>query len=140
MILDSDERINSKCYCELILGEAGFDIVKKTYDKRDIALWLDDGAKYHTSKTTTAYRKSMGIERMDWPAQSPDLNPIENIWHLMKMRILKQRHRITTKEEMKRVLLEEWNKIPLKYIRKLISDMSKRREEIIKNRGGSTHY
>ena len=140
VILDIEEQINSKLYCDLVLGKAGLALWKKTKRARKNTIWQDDGARYHISKATTAYREKLGIKRMKWPAQSSDLNPIENIWHLMKLRISKQRHQIHNKEEMKKVLQEEWDNIPLTYICKLISGMSKRRAEVIKQRDGSTHY
>ncbi len=42
-------------------------------------IWMDDGAGYHTSKTTVAYRRRVRLIRMDWPAQFLDLNTIENL-------------------------------------------------------------
>jgi transposase len=58
------------------------------------ALWQHDGAKYHTPQLTTAYLKAVKMQVMKWPAQSPDLSPIENLWRIMKLRISKRRYKI----------------------------------------------
>jgi hypothetical protein len=67
------------------------------------------------------------------PAQSPDLNPIEGIWNIIKQRV---RQRVFyTDEEVKQALQEEWDKITLEEIRSRIADMPWRCRRLIKNGG-----
>jgi transposase len=60
---------------------------------------------------TTAYLKALQIQVMKWPGQSPDLNPIKNLWRIIKLRISKRRHRIRNIKEMERVIREKWDKL-----------------------------
>jgi transposase len=51
------------------------------------------------------------MQVMKWPAQSPDLNPIEYLWMITKLRISKERHRIHNIEQMEEVIREEWENL-----------------------------
>jgi hypothetical protein len=68
---------------------------------------MDDEARYYIIKMILAYYEKVGFIRMLWPAQSPDLNPIKNIWRLMKIRISKRRYFIQPITEIECVLREE---------------------------------
>jgi len=101
---------------------------------------MEDNAPTHTSKIATNWRLKNGISRMLWPANSPDLNPIENIWSILKRRLNSRPRQPTSKEEMVAAILEEWDKIPTQVIADLIASMKKRVAEVLKANGGSTTY
>ena len=48
---------------------------------------MDDNATAHLSRIVTAFLDQHGIERMDWPARSPDLNPIDHAWDMLQRKI-----------------------------------------------------
>jgi hypothetical protein len=52
---------------------------------------MQDGAKPHATPMIKKFLRDESIELMDWPAQSPDLNPIENIWGLLKDKLYDRR-------------------------------------------------
>lgn len=97
-----------------------------------------DNAPCHKAARTMAWFREKGIELLEWPAQSPDLNPIEHLWGLLKGKI--RRHKINTKEELKCRLLQEWNSIRPEECKKLVSSMPKRISAVIMAKGGPTKY
>ena len=58
-----------------------------------------------------AYLKENNIDVLPWPARSPDLNPIENIWAYMDRKMIS--YQITSIEHLKECLHKEWLDIPL---------------------------
>ncbi|KAG5742465.1 hypothetical protein H9Q70_014698, partial [Fusarium xylarioides] len=48
-------------------------------------IFMQDGSRVHTAAATMTYLRDNGIEVLDWAPYSPDLNPIENIWELLKL-------------------------------------------------------
>ncbi|GFX16867.1 hypothetical protein TNCV_2518451 [Trichonephila clavipes] len=55
---------------------------------------------------------SEGIQRLVWPARSPDLNPIENVWDALKRQVAGRNYPPTNKNTLIRALTEEWDKLP----------------------------
>ena len=70
---------------------------------------VQDNARPHVSASTKSFFQDRSINAMDWPALSPDLNPIENVWALMKHEVEKRLP--TTLQELKLVILDVWQNI-----------------------------
>ncbi|CAG8699226.1 560_t:CDS:2, partial [Dentiscutata heterogama] len=81
------------------------------------------------------WMKSHGFDILDWAPYSPDLNPIENLWECLDLALHNRRPSPKTQEELVKCIKEEWNKIPIEYIRSLICSMSARVMAIYKAKG-----
>lgn len=92
----------------------------------------------HTAKIVTKWLKDTGIEVMQWVGQSPDMNPIENLWAYLK-RKLRERE-ITGKEMLKACIIEEWQKIPSDFCKKLVHSMDNRCQMVLNSKGRPIKY
>ncbi len=72
---------------------------------------------------------------MKWPALSPDLNCIENVWELLEMQLRKRRMYPRNPVELFHILMNLWNNLPDSYFRNLVASMPKRIKMVRKNRG-----
>ncbi|CDR18852.1 unnamed protein product [Oncorhynchus mykiss] len=103
-------------------------------------LQMQDYARPHVAGVCQQFLQEEGIDAMDWPARSPDLNPIEHIWDIMS-RSIHQRHVAPqTVQELADALVQVWEEIPQETIRNLIRSMPRHCREVIQARGGHTHY
>ncbi|GFX00436.1 transposable element Tcb1 transposase [Trichonephila clavipes] len=71
-------------------------------------LFMDDNARPHQSNIVDECLEWEDITRMDWPAYSPDLNPIEHVWVMLGRRIAARQSPPTSLPELRRALLDEW--------------------------------
>jgi transposase len=71
---------------------------------------------------------------MEWPPCSPDLNPIENVWAIIKYKTEKRLPKNLA--EVERIMEEEWNSIPAELLVKLAESMKERCEKVIAANGG----
>ena len=77
-------------------------------------------------------------DKNSWPAKSPDLNPIENLWSIMEEKI--KRENLNTKKKLKAAIKKVWNDISLDEINTLINSMSNKIAALKKAKGGHTKY
>jgi transposase len=89
-------------------------------------------------KLTKQYHESNGVHKMIWPANSPNLNPIENMWRLLKHRVAKRF--LHTNPEVRRCVEEEWARLQLVDFVKYIGNMRERCQAVIDAEGGHTKW
>ena len=107
-----------------------------------IPFFLQDGAPCHKAKVVMNYLKEYENEFtiMDWPGNSPDLNPIENCWSYMKRR-LKADHNITSAVKLEEAIKDIWMKeMDINYFQNLADSMPKRLKWVIEHSGEMTKY
>ena len=103
-------------------------------------VYMQDNARPHTARMTTAHLRHMGIPILPWPAKSPDMNPIEHLWDELDRRVRNRPHQPTTLQQLQRALVEEWDAIPREVWRRLISSMRRRCLAVVDAEGGHTRY
>ncbi len=101
-------------------------------------IFQQDLAPAHTAKSTKSWLNDHGVGVLDWPANSPDLNPIENIWGIVKRKMRNESPK--NADELKATVKETWDFIPPQQCHKLITSMPRRIEAVIKAKGAPTKY
>lgn len=101
---------------------------------------MDDNARPHRARVVNNFLEQEGIERMEWPARSPDLNPIEHLWDQLQRAVLRQPRPPQTVQELENALRRAWAAIAQEAIRRLIRSMPRRCRDCIRVRGGHTRY
>ncbi|GBM80682.1 hypothetical protein AVEN_137209-1 [Araneus ventricosus] len=103
-------------------------------------LFMDDNARPHRANIVDECLQSEDITCMDWPAYSPDLNPIEHVWDMLGRRIAARQLPPTCLPELRRAFLDEWCNIPQDQIDNLILRMPRRCKACIASSGRHTPY
>ena len=78
------------------------------------------------------------MEVLQWPSQSPDLNPIENLWKTLESKV--HALRPSNLKELEVFTKEEWAKIPLELCQTLVNSYTNRLDAAIKNKGYAIDY
>ena len=101
---------------------------------------VTEGFGLHRAKSIALYLSSKKVNRMEWPAQSADLNPIENVWGLLKQKLRKLHNFSKNEDELFETVSKLWNDLPDAYFQKLHACMSIRVQKVKTVKGRSTKY
>lgn len=99
-----------------------------------------DNARAHTARATRDFLQQNGVNVMQWPALSPDLNPIEHLWDEIQRRINDVIPRPNTADLLRQAFLRVWFQVPMAFINRLMHSMPRRCAAVIATRGGHTRY
>ena len=75
---------------------------------------------------------------MEWPSISPDLNPIEHLWGIVKRKM--EMYKVSNIRQLRDVVIEEWKSDPMAACEALVNSMPKRVKAVLDNDGGHTKY
>lgn len=131
-------RMNGQRYIEMLEEVLEPSIVKFFDIDAGDYFFQQDNAPCHKARPVIAWFAENGIQLLDWPPQSPDLSPIENLWHILKEEVRKHQH--TSKEALKRAVFQEWASLSPELCFRLVASMPKRIKAVIQAKGGSTKY
>lgn len=116
------------------------DFIEKCAYPIEEVIFQQDGDPKHTAKIVKKWLDDQDFQLLQWPAQSPDLNPIENLWAIVKRQLAQYDHAPTNLGQLWERIQTEWAKIPPQTIKNLVESMPKRLREVRRNRGLWTKY
>ncbi len=118
-------------------GSTSCFLLLTSFLKMLILIFQQDLAPAHTAKSTKSWLNDHGVGVLDWPANSPDLNPIENLWSIVKRKMRNKRPK--NADELKATVKETWALIPAQQCHEMITSMPRRIEAVIKAKGVGMH-
>ena len=101
-------------------------------------IFQDDNCALHRAKSVQRYMRAKGLSRLDWPAQSPDTSPTEDVWGYMKACLRKRPTQPRNKDELFDILSDFRDYIPNSYFEKLAMSISDRICAVVTSKGINT--
>ncbi len=89
-------------------------------------IFQDDNAPVHRARVVKEWMEENEITNILWPAQSPDLNPIEHLWDVLKRKVRKHKPHSKNLNELMVVLEEKWYEIEPEILENLVESMPRR--------------
>lgn len=129
-----------------ILGAEDEDTIR-VRQQNDL-VFMQDGAPCHKTEEVMSFLAEEGLQVMHWPAQSPDLNPIENVWHILKVKFHERFTDLrcslsksqSALEKYDEILEDVWAEIDPNALSNLIHSMPSRVRAVIEAKGGAIRY
>jgi len=104
----------------------------------NLGIFQQDNDPKHTAHVVKGYIEAYGINVLSWPSQSPDLNPIENLWAILNSKC--KNRRCNTAKDLFETLKTAWKAIPVETLDSLVTSMPRRCQAIIDSHGWPTKY
>jgi transposase len=130
--------INSAKYIDILENNL-WPVVARHFADGDY-LFMNDNAPVHRSHVTHNYKNTNQIPTLDWPAQSTDLNPIENVWLTIKRKVQRRTQTINTVSELYDNIFDIWTSFTVEYIQALYMLVPDRVKRVQRARGYITKY
>lgn len=134
-----EDTVTSRRYTET-LEQGLLPIFRDGRMALNASTFMQDGAPAHTAAGTRRWLQDQNITTLSWPGQSPDMNPIEHVWALLKNRLQKLQEKPTSRVSLISTLEREWTRIPQTQITNLIGTMPERVHALQLANGCSTKY
>ena len=103
-------------------------------------IFMDDNAPAHRAKIVNEFKEQHFMTSLNWPSNSPDLNPIENLWNVLKTRLQARNPRPRTLPDVKQAVIEEWDSITADEIDKYVDSMPEHIQAVVDNHEGHTRW
>lgn len=129
-----DGNMNGQKYLNLLKDT----VLPKINFGTDIDLFMHDNAPCHTARLVKDFLVQENVSVLPWPAQSPDLNPIENLWAIIKRKLASEFPTPKTRSELIANVTTIWNGISPELCIKLSYSMLNRLNEVLEQNGKST--
>ena len=100
---------------------------------------MHDNARPHSAAITRQFLATNNVNVLDWPANSPDLNPIEQVWDKLG-RCVRRNHAIHTVNDLAAALQAEWANLSAPFIQRYVNSMRHRISAYIAQNGGHMRY
>jgi DDE superfamily endonuclease len=134
-----DGRMDGDLYLQILKDELQQTLEYYGLNPPDIIFQQDNDPK-HTCRKVKNWLEEQEFRTMVWPAQSPDLNPIEHLWGFLKRRLAVHENPPNGIHELWERVQVEWDRIPVEECQKLIESMPRRVQAVIRAKGGYTKY
>jgi DDE superfamily endonuclease len=138
-LIEVEGKMDAEQYCE-ILEEGLVESFETLEMEEGECYFQQDNDPKHTSKKAKKWFEDNDIQVISWPAQSPDINPIEHLWEPLKCQLCQYETPPKGVHALWDRVSEEWNKISPETCQNLIESMLRKIQAVIRAKGGHTKY